>query len=128
MNVKTSPYGRKGVLRHFYYGSDPKLGPGIVYIRIITCSCHYCITLLSLTWGSKIKTACYQPRYGVVYDCKYSLLLGSHFNWIIINSIDDGTYEVEYSHINRNILDGNLKDVIFSSCEYSTSYVPSSMD
>ena len=113
INGKTSPYYRNGVLRHFHYRSDPKLGPGIVYLRIITCSCHYCITQLYLTWGSKIKSACNQPRYGVVYDCKYSQILGYHNNWIIIIFIDYGTDEVDYSHIIRTILDVNVKKCNF---------------
>ena len=81
---KKSPYGRKGVLRHFHYRSDPKLGPGIFYLRIFTYSYHYCITQLFLTGGHKIKTACNQPIYGVVYDSKFSLIIGSHNNWIIL--------------------------------------------
>ena len=67
---KSPPYGSKGVLRNSHYRSDPKLGPGIVSLRIIPCRCHYSITQLSLTWYSKIKDACYQPIYGRLYDCK----------------------------------------------------------
>ena len=33
INGKSDPYGRKGVLRYYYYISDPKLGPDIVEIR-----------------------------------------------------------------------------------------------
>ena len=32
IKVKILPYGIKGVLRHYYYRSYPKLGPGIVEI------------------------------------------------------------------------------------------------
>ena len=35
---KTSSHGNKGILRHYHYRSDPKLGPGIVKIRIIPYS------------------------------------------------------------------------------------------
>ena len=65
---KSAPYGSKDVLRYYHYMSDPKLGPGIVSIRIIVCICNVCTTKLSLPWDSKIKEACNQPRYGRVYN------------------------------------------------------------
>ena len=55
INGKTSPYASKGVLRNYHYRYYPKLGPGIVVIRIIPCSCHACTTILSLSWDYKIK-------------------------------------------------------------------------
>ena len=47
---KISPYGSKGVLRHYNYHSYPKWVPGIVEIIRITCSCHDWKTILSLYW------------------------------------------------------------------------------
>ena len=35
LNGKTLPYASKGILRHYHYRSDPKLGPGIVAMIII---------------------------------------------------------------------------------------------
>ena len=35
---KSYPYGSKVILRHDHYGSYPKLGTGVVSIRIILCS------------------------------------------------------------------------------------------
>ena len=32
INGKILPYASKGILRHYHYQSDPKLGPGIVAI------------------------------------------------------------------------------------------------
>ena len=52
---KTAPYENKGILRHYLYCSDPKLGPGIVAIRRILCNWHACTTVLSLSWCSKTK-------------------------------------------------------------------------
>ena len=40
INGKTYPYVIKGVLRHYRYQSDTKLGPGIFANRIIPWSCH----------------------------------------------------------------------------------------
>ena len=71
-------------IHHYHYQSDPKLGPGIVAIRIIRCSCHSCTTMISIFWDAKIKETVYQPRYGRVYDCNYSQILGCHPNWIIM--------------------------------------------
>ena len=81
---KTSPYGSKGILRYYHYRSNPKLGSGIVAIRIIPFNCHACTTILSLSWDSKIKEAVNQPRYGRVYNFKYSQIVGCHNNWIIM--------------------------------------------
>ena len=69
---KTSPYESKGILRYNHYWLDPKLGPGIVAVRIISCLFHYCTTMLYISWYSKIKEAVNQPIYGGVYNCKYS--------------------------------------------------------
>ena len=57
VNGKTSPYGSKGIIIHYHYWSDPKIGPGIVAIRIFSCICHACTTILSLSWNSKINKA-----------------------------------------------------------------------
>ena len=50
INGKSSPYGNKDNLRHYHYRSDQKLGPGIVVMRRIPFSCHYCTTILFLYW------------------------------------------------------------------------------
>ena len=63
INGKRSPYSIKEILRHYHYWSDPKLGPGVVAIRRITCSCHACTNTLSFSWDYKIKEAVIQPRY-----------------------------------------------------------------
>ena len=44
INGKTSPYGSKGIRRHYHYWSDPELGLGIIEIRRITCIFHDCTT------------------------------------------------------------------------------------
>ena len=66
MNVikgKILPFGIKEILRHYYYRSDPKLGPGIVSIRIIRGIFDSWTPISSLYWYSKIKEAVNQPRY-----------------------------------------------------------------
>ena len=73
---KASTCGSEGIIRHCDYQSDPKLGPFIVPIRIITFSCHSFTTISSLYWDSKIKELVNQPRYGRVYYLKYSQILG----------------------------------------------------
>ena len=70
INGKTYPYGSRGILRHYHYFSDTKLGTGIVAIRIISCNWNSCTTILSLSWDSETKEAVNQPIYGRVYNCK----------------------------------------------------------
>ena len=55
INGKTFPYASKGILRHNHYQSGPKLGPGIVSIRIIPFGCDACTYILYLSWDTKIK-------------------------------------------------------------------------
>ena len=110
---KSSPYGSKGVLRHYHYWSDPKLGPGVVEIRINTCSCHSCTKILSLPWDSTVREAFNHPIYGRVYNCKYSIIIDYHNNWIVMNFLDDGSGNVEYECINITILDANITNTYF---------------
>ena len=84
INGKTSTYERKGIIRHYHHWSDTKLGPGIVDIRILPCSCRACTAILSLSWYPKTKEEVNQSRYRRVYDCKYSHVLGCHNNCILI--------------------------------------------
>ena len=85
----------------------------IIYIRTITFSFHACATKLSLPWVSRINHACNHSRYGWAYNFKYSLIIGSHNNWVIINYIDYRTDIVDYEYINRTILDGNFMKMYF---------------
>ena len=105
INGKSSPYVSKGIIRHYNYRLDPKLGPGIVAIIIIPCIFHACTTMLSLSWYSKTKEAFNQPRYGILYNCKCSQIIGCHNNWIIMNIFDYGRDKEYYKHTNKTILD-----------------------
>ena len=108
INGKTLPYARKVILRHYHYRSDPKLGPGIVSIRRIPCSCQDCTTILSHSWDSKTKEVVNRPRYGRVYNYKYSQTIGCHNYLITMIFLDDGTDEEYYKNINENILEVNV--------------------
>ena len=77
------------------------------------CSFHVFSTQLSLRWYSKIKYACCQPIFGRVYDCKYSLILLSFNNWIILNFLYDVKDEAECEHMNINILSVNVTNIYF---------------
>ena len=50
INGKAYIYVGNGILRHYRYRSDPKLGLGVVVIRIIPCNFYTCTTILSLSW------------------------------------------------------------------------------
>ena len=73
--------------------------------------CHSCTTILSLPWDLKTKESINQPRYGRVYNCEYYLIIGSHNNWIILNFIDEITYEEYYGHINLTTLYRNVMNI-----------------
>ena len=90
------PYVRKGFLRNYHYWDDPKLYQGGVDSRTIPWCCYDCTTQLYLTWDPKIKYACNNPRYGKIFNCKYSPIIRSHNNWFIMNFLEDETYDVEY--------------------------------
>ena len=111
INVYKAPYVSKGVIRHYNYRSDPKVGLGIVDIKIITRIFHACTTQLFLPWYYTINKACNHPIYGRVYYCNYSLIIVSNNNWLITNVIYYKTYNVEYKHINIIILDGNARNM-----------------
>ena len=84
IHVKTSPYISKDILRNYHYWSDTKLGSGIVAVKRISCSCHDCTTIWSLSWDSKTKEEFNQDGYGKVHNCKYFQSIGCHDNWNII--------------------------------------------
>ena len=50
INGKLSPYGSNGILIHYHFQYDPKLGPNTVAIIIISRSFHACTAILSLSW------------------------------------------------------------------------------
>ena len=99
------------ILRNYHYRSDTKLGPGIVAIIRIPRNCHSCTNILYFYWDSNIKEVVNPPKYGRLYNCKYSQILGCHNNWIIMNFVGDGTYEDNYEHIIQTILDGNVMNM-----------------
>ena len=79
-------YASKGILRHYNYQSDPKLGPEIVAIRRTPCIFYTCTAILSISWVPKIKGTVNQHIYGKFYNYKYSQILGCHNNWILFIS------------------------------------------
>ena len=110
ISIRISLYGIKEILKHYHYLSDPKVGQGIVEIRIIPCSCHSCTTTLPLSWDFKNEESVSQPRYGKVYNCEYYQVLGCNINCILFNFYD-GIYEKNYKHINQTIVDGNVMNM-----------------
>ena len=96
---------------------DTKLGQVVVYTKIISFSCQYCTTKLSLPWDHKTKDVCDNTIYGRVSNCKLSPILGSRNNWVIMNFLDDEIYNVEFEHINITILDGNVTNTLSVICK-----------
>ena len=113
------PYGRKFLIRDYSYRVDPKLGKGVVSVKIIPYVFHSCQKQLFIPWGPKIKYLCNKSRYTRALICKYSQIMVSYNNWIILNFIDEGKYCVDYEHINVTILDGNVANIFWSSLKQS---------
>ena len=49
INGKKPPYESKGILRHYNYWSDPKLGPAIVEITRTPCNFYDFTTILYIS-------------------------------------------------------------------------------
>ena len=48
INRNAPAYGRNSVLRHYNSRDEPKVGQGVVSVKRIPYSYHYCTTQLSL--------------------------------------------------------------------------------
>ena len=83
INGKTSPYGSKGVIKKLPLLVRSKIRPGSFCnyknSMQLTCLHRYNISIL----GLKIKVTVNYPRYGIVYNCKYSQILCCRNNWTI---------------------------------------------
>ena len=63
--MKKTPYAIKVSVRYFNLRDDPKLGQGIVAVRIIPCICHYYQKQLSIPYYKIFINACYWPRQAI---------------------------------------------------------------
>ena len=80
---KKFPYVSKGILRHYHYRSDQKLGPGIVAIIRISCSCHDCTKISSLSWDYRIKNlliSLYTEEFIIANTLKFLVVTIIGFN------------------------------------------------
>ena len=79
-------HGVNGILTCDHITCGPYIGLGGFKIRIISCSCIYCINSMHLTWDSYIVLK-YQSRYYSVTKCKYYPILGKHNDLLIMDFI-----------------------------------------
>ena len=56
----------------------------------------------------KLKMRVIWPRYGQVFNFKYSPVIGSHNNCTVMNVLDDATDDVRFGQINKTVLDVNV--------------------
>ena len=64
-----------------------------------------------IPWYSLIKEAFNHPRYAIICNCKYFIIIGSSNNLIIINVLYDVTENVGYECNNQTIIDGNIMNM-----------------
>ena len=50
----SKPHGARGLIKHYHFRFDPKLGNGICEIRHIPCACVACTSMLDKPWISGI--------------------------------------------------------------------------
>ena len=77
------PNVAKGLINHYHFLFDPKLGMGICAIFRIPCACVACTSMLDKPWISGIPPD-KQEHYKPVTKCTYWPVLGSFNNWNII--------------------------------------------
>jgi hypothetical protein len=79
---------------------DPKLTEGQCAMRRIPCLCEECTKQLDKDWIPQVPAAD-QPRYGKVERCKYSNILGSYNDWIIMpfkHGVDNSEEDMDDIH------------------------------
>ena len=102
---KSMHRGSRGVLTHYHFRADPKLGQGFVAVHRIPCACVACTAQLDKEWLPGI-AAKEQPRYASVKLCKYWPVLGKYNDWVIMSFKDKGTTEEEFESVHRFVLNG----------------------
>ena len=99
-------HGKHGVMTHYHFRVDPKLGEGKCAIRRIPCACAACIEQMQKHWDPKIKDPSEQPRYSPVQQCTYSSILGAYNDWVIMDFKNKATPEEEFDELHAIVLDG----------------------
>ena len=77
------PLVARGLVTHCRLQFDPKLGPGICAILCIPYACVRCTSMLDKPCISGIPST-KQARYQPVTNCTYWTVLGSYYNWNLI--------------------------------------------
>ena len=97
--------GRQGIMTHYNYRVDPKLGFGKCAVRRIPCMCSACIAQLDLPWDPTLPAE-EQPRFAQVQTCKYWKIFEGMNDWIIMTLQDKGTRDTEIEEMHQVMLDG----------------------
>ena len=98
--------GKCGVMTHYHYRLDPKLGEGVCAIHCIPCACAACVQQLQLPWDPKLSHASKQPRYQSAQECVYQSILGSFNDWIIMPFQNKSTSEETFEEVHKIVLNG----------------------
>ena len=71
----SKPHGARGIIKHYHFPFDTKLGNGVCEILCIPCACVACTSMLYKPWIYGIPSG-ETERYKPVTKCTYWPVLG----------------------------------------------------
>ena len=114
LNIDTGKkphHGSKGLSTHYNYHDEPMLDVGKCAIRRISCLFISCFNQLDHTWDTNVHNSLKKYVYIIVYYCIYFAIIGDYTDWIIMNILDNGTYEHEFKN-HKVILDSMVHNIV----------------
>ena len=103
--LHSKTHGARRLIKHYYLGSDQKLGMVVCAIFRIPFACFVCTSTLDKPWISRRppnEQDCYKP----VTKCTYWTVLGSFNNCNIIQLPQKSTPSETFDEIHQVVLDG----------------------
>lgn len=81
-----------GIMAHYHFLADWRMGTGVIAARRIPCSCRFCVERLEIKWEKELQPAL-QPRFQPVpheqNGCVLKEVLGSLNDWKIVTVMPD---------------------------------------
>ena len=106
----SKPHGARGLIKHYSFRFDPKIGNGICAIHRISCACVACTSMLDKPWVSGISLY-EQEHYKPVTKCTQWPVLVSFINWSTIqlsqNSTSSDTFD-EIHQVGIDVISDNM--------------------
>ena len=96
---------------HYHLRFDTKLGNDICALRLITCACVACTSMLDKPWISDIPSY-KQERYKPINNFTYWPVLGSFNNWNIIQLSQKSKPSGAFDEIHQVVLSGISDSIV----------------